>query len=219
MTLKNQTLCILCTLSINKHQLESTWVPEVAFQIWTLLQLKGNFIEDKHLKTVGGFGWKQGTKVLWELHSLEYVSFPETLVVMLHPSPSVKTVLASSGWKPRHECYKVQKPASSNTDLATNTKCWIMMCRWLEEKALKERGSMEIITDNYEVKKSMRRFLLINIQATYHNSSLNEDPWYSTKCIERLPICPVHVPFRWNPRLKNCRRSGILGIVVSCNAH
>ena len=124
---------------------------------------------------------------------------------MLHPSPSVKTVLASSGWKPRHECYKVQKPASSNTDLATNTKCWIMMCRWLEEKALKERGSMEIITDNYEVKKSMRRFLLINIQATYHNSSLNEEPWYSTKMhreIADLSCSPKLPNSVWQSRKK-----------------
>eukprot|EP00438_Fugacium_kawagutii_P002605 Skav201656 [mRNA] locus=scaffold641:93007:94992:+ [translate_table: standard] len=33
----------------------------------------------------------------------------------------------------------------------------IEMCKTQVEKALKERGSMEIITDNYEVKKSMRR--------------------------------------------------------------
>ena len=70
------------------YQLESTWVPEVALQIWTVFQLKGNFIEDKHLKTVGGFGWKQGTKVLWELHSLEYVFFQKPLwscSIHLHP--------------------------------------------------------------------------------------------------------------------------------------
>ncbi|CAL1172091.1 unnamed protein product [Cladocopium goreaui] len=33
----------------------------------------------------------------------------------------------------------------------------IEMCKTQVEKALKERGSMEIITDNYEVKKSMRK--------------------------------------------------------------
>lgn len=42
--------------------------------------------------------------------------------------------------------------------------CMFCNVRWAKEKALKERGSMEIITDNYEVKKSMR-FLLCAIDS------------------------------------------------------
>lgn len=42
--------------------------------------------------------------------------------------------------------------------------CMFCNVPWAKEKALKERGSMEIITDNYEVKKSMR-FLLCAIDS------------------------------------------------------
>lgn len=53
---------------------------------------------------------------------------------------------------------------ASKMTLALCMFCNVPWAPWAKEKALKERGSMEIITDNYEVKKSMR-FLLCAIDS------------------------------------------------------